>query len=67
MRSAFIAEHHGQFRLKSMCRVVRVELSGYYAWKAAPQSLRAHADEALTIAIHQSFEDGEGVYGNPQW
>ena len=56
-----MAEHHGQFRLTSMCRVLRVQRSGYYAWKAAPKSLRAKADEALTVAIKQSFEDSEGV------
>jgi len=61
-----MAEHHGQFRLKSMCRVLRVQRSGYYAWKATPKSLRAQADEALTVAIQQSFEDSEGIYGSPR-
>lgn len=61
-----MAEHHGQLRLKSMCRVLRVQRSGYYAWKAAPKSLRAQADEALTTAIQQSFEDSHGIYGSPR-
>lgn len=33
-----MAEHKGQFRLSSMCRVLRVQRSGYYAWKANPKS-----------------------------
>ena len=61
-----MAEHHGQFRLKSMCRVLRVQRSGYYAWKDTPKSLRAQADEALTTAIQQSFEDSDGIYGSPR-
>ena len=61
-----MAEHHGQFRLRSMCRVLRVQRSGYYAWKAAPKSLRAQTDEALTTAIQQSFEDSHGIYGSPR-
>ena len=47
-----------------MCRVLLVQRSGYYAWKALPKSLYAQADEALTTAIQQSFEDSEGVYGS---
>ena len=61
-----MAEHHGQFRLTSMCRVLRVQRSGYYAWKATPKSLRARADVALTTAIQQSFEDSDGIYGSPR-
>ena len=61
-----MAEHHGQFRLTSMCRVLRVQRSGYYAWKATPKSLRARADETLTTAIQQSFEDSDGIYGSPR-
>ena len=61
-----MAEHHGQFRLKNMCRVLRVQRSGYYAWKAAPKSLRVQTDEALTTAIKQVFEDSEGIYGSPR-
>jgi len=61
-----MAEHHGQFRLKSMCRVLHVHRSGYYAWKATPKSMRVKADEALTIAIQQSFEDSQGIYGSPR-
>ena len=59
-----MAEHHGQFRLTSMRRVLRVLRSGYYAWKVTPKSLRAQVDEALTKAIQQSFEDSDGIYGS---
>ena len=36
MKYEFMAEHHGQFRLSSMCRVLRIQRSGYSAWKIKP-------------------------------
>ncbi len=61
-----MAEHQGQFRLRSMCRVLRVQRSGYYAWKATPKSTRTLADESLMADIRKSFEDSQGIYGSPR-
>lgn len=61
-----MAEHHGEFRLSSMCRVLRVQRSGYYAWKAKPKSDRALADEVMLVSIKQFFEDSQGIYGSPR-
>jgi putative transposase len=61
-----MAEHHGQFRLSSMCRVLRIQRSGYYAWKAKPKSDRALADDAMLVSIKQFFEDSQGIYGSPR-
>ena len=61
-----MAKHRGQFRLSSMCRVLRVQRSGYYAWKAAPKSARTLADESLMADIRKSFENSHGIYGSPR-
>jgi putative transposase len=61
-----MAEHHGQFRLSSMCRVLSVQRSGYYAWRTKPKSDRTVADEALLVTIKQSFEVSQGIYGSPR-
>jgi putative transposase len=61
-----MAEHHGQFRLSSMCRVLRVQRSGYYAWKTKPKSERTLADESLLVRIKQFFENSQGIYGSPR-
>ena len=61
-----MAEHKGQFRLCSMCRVLRIERSGYYAWKAEPKSKRTVADESLLVSIKRSFENSQGIYGSPR-
>ena len=61
-----MAEHHHQFRLTSMCRILRVHRSGYYAWLSRPQSLRAQADALLLDDIKQFFEASSGIYGSPR-
>lgn len=61
-----MAEHRAQFRLRSMCRVLKVQRSGYYAWKARPRSERALADEVLMAQIKQCFADSHGIYGGPR-
>ena len=61
-----MAEHKSQFRLHRMCRVLRVQRSGYYAWKKKPKSKRTLADELLLVKIKQFFENSQGVYGSPR-
>ena len=66
MKYAFMAEHKEQFRLHSMCRVLLVQRSGYYAWQAKPKSKRTLADEALLELIKQSFDESQSIYGSPR-
>lgn len=61
-----MAEHKSQFRLHSMCRVLRVQRSGYYAWKKTPKSKRTLADESLLVKIKQSFESSQSIYSSPR-
>ena len=61
-----MAEHIALFRLSSMCRVLRVQRSGYYAWKAKPKSKRTLADESLLVKIKKSFEESQSIYGSPR-
>ena len=59
-----MAEHKSQFRLHSMCRVLRVQRSGYCAWKKKPKSKFTLADEFLLVKIKQSFESSQSIYGS---
>ena len=61
-----MAEHKGQLRLCSMCRVLRIERNDYYAWKAQPKSKRTFANEFLLASIKRSFNKSQGIYGSPQ-
>ena len=49
-----------------MCRVLRVQRSGYYAWKKKPKSKRTLSDESLLVKIKQSFESSQSIYGSPR-
>lgn len=49
-----------------MCRVLKVQRSGYYAWRHNPQSKRALEDTQLLVEIHRSFDESQGIYGSPR-
>jgi putative transposase len=51
-----MAKHRRKFRLCSMCRVLRIQRSGYYAWKAKSKSKRNVADESLLVSIKESLK-----------
>jgi putative transposase len=66
VKYAFMAKHQDQFRLSSMCRVLRIQRSGYYAWRTSPKSARTLSDESLMVDIRKSFEDSQGIHGSPR-
>jgi putative transposase len=56
-------DHRAEFRLATMCRVLKVERSGFYAWLKQPQSTRAREDERLLVMIEEAYLASGGVYG----
>ena len=63
MRYGFIKAHQRQFRISSMCRVLEVHLSGYYARLREPLSARAKEDKRQAGLIKQAWLESGGVYG----
>ena len=63
MRYAFIKQHEQEHSVRRMCKVMQVHPSGYYAWKAAPQSPRAKDDQRLLGLLKQAWLESGGVYG----
>lgn len=55
--------HAAEFRLRTMCRVLRVHASGYYVWLREPRSARAREDQRLLGMIKQSWLEASCVYG----
>lgn len=47
-----------------MCRVLKVERSGFYAWLACPQSARTLEDARLKPLIEAAYLESGGVYGS---
>ena len=66
MKYAFIASYEVEFSVKSMCRVLGVKRSGYYAWKKRPLSTRAQENAELLEKIREAFEVCRRVYGSPR-
>lgn len=56
------ATHH----LATLCRVLGVSPSGYYAWCERPPSARTQADQSLLVQIHAIHERSRGTYGTPR-
>ena len=46
-----------------MCRMLQLHPSGYYAWKANPESKRAADDRRLLGLLKQAWLESGGVYG----
>ena len=63
MRYAFVAEHRGQFSVRAMCRCLRIQPSGFYAWLQAPLSQRAQEDKRQTKMLLNAWTDSGKVYG----
>lgn len=66
MRFAFIHSHAQTWRITTMCRVLAVSKAGYYAWRARPQSARAHANGHLTATLTTLYHDLKRRYGSPR-
>lgn len=62
----FIESHSNEFNVTSMCRVLGVERSGYYAWMKNPLSDRAQEDARLLKLIRVCFTVSHGVYRAPR-
>ena len=53
-------------KIATMCRVLEVSTSGYYAWRKRPASKRAQADARLLRQIRTAHEVSRGTYGAPR-
>jgi putative transposase len=61
-----VTAHQGEHRVATMCRVLDVSASGYYAWQVRPPSARAQADAALLERIRAIHTRSRGTYGAPR-
>jgi putative transposase len=50
----------------TLCRLLGVSRSGYYAWQTRPPSARACANQKLTRRILEVHEQSRGTYGAPR-
>jgi len=63
LRYAFIQEHSERWPIRSLCYLLDVHPSGFYAWQRQPRSARAIEDERLSGLIKQFWLESGAVYG----
>jgi putative transposase len=54
------------YAIATMCRLLEVSTSGYYAWRKRPSSARARVDAGLSICIQAIHERSRATYGAPR-
>jgi putative transposase len=61
-----VKAHQASYPITTMCRVLEVSTSGYYAWLTRPLSKRAQEDEQLTKRIQEIHAWSRKTYGAPR-
>ena len=63
MRYAFSKGHLQKFSVPSVCNMLTVHPSGYYAWLKRPFSKRAIEDKRQTELLKEAWDEIGKVYG----
>ncbi len=58
--------NQADFPVRTMCRVLGVSVSGFYAWQARPPSQRSITNAVMTERIRQIHKDSYESYGMPR-
>jgi len=66
VKFGFVDEHRLVWPVTVMCKVLGLSTSGYYAWRARPESPRAAANRALLDDIARIHAGSHGTYGSPR-
>ena len=66
MRFEFIQAEKGNYPVVTMCRVLLVSSSGFYAWQHRKPSERQRRKESLTIKIKATYGASRDTYGSPR-
>jgi putative transposase len=61
-----VSENQARYPIATLCRVLGVSSSGYYAWAKRQPSRRAQADAALLAEIRMVHAASHGTYGAPR-
>jgi transposase InsO family protein len=66
VRFAFIKQQSEKYPMKTLCQVLNVSRSGYYAWRKRPVSKRRERQTELFGQIKQAYEQSRRSYGSPR-
>jgi putative transposase len=66
VKYVFVHAEHDPFSINTMCRILGVARSGFYAWVRRPLSDQSIEGERLVKLIRQACTASDGVYGSPR-
>jgi transposase InsO family protein len=66
MRYHAIEQWQHEFPVARLCAVLKVSVSGYYAWLKRPTAPRQQANQQLEQTIRQVWQQVRGIYGAPR-
>lgn len=66
MAFEFIEREKANHTVRTMCRVLGISTSGYYAWRQRGPSMRCQANAELTDRIRTIHRTSRGIYGAPR-
>jgi len=66
VRFAFVAAKKAEHDVSTLCRVLKVQRSGYYAWVEREESDRAIGDRQLVVEVRAVFAEFKKRYGSPR-
>ena len=66
MKYGFMEEQREKYKVGSMCKVLKVSRSGYYAWRSRPLSRRQRDNQELLGHIQEIHRKSRKLYGSPR-
>jgi putative transposase len=61
-----VSDHQASYPIVTMCKLLGVSSSGYYAWVKRRPSRRSETDAALIAEIRAAHGASHGTYGSPR-
>ena len=61
-----MSDHQADYPIATMCQLLGVSPSGYYAWRKRQPSPRSETDVALIAEIQVAHAGSRGTYGAPR-
>ena len=66
MKFAFVEAEKAEVPVTTLCRILKISRSGYYAWLERPESAHAIEDRHLRVRVRASFDASRKRYGSPR-
>ena len=63
---AWIDAEKAEFPIVTLCQVLHVSPSGFYASRGRPESAHARVDRRLRVLVRASFDESRQRYGSPR-